>query len=312
MEVELEFLASGSRLPASVVGIGVFDGVHRAHQKLIGNVVARARAGGHPSVVLTFDPHPQEVLTGHPLPRLASLDERLARIAALGVDHAKVVRFSKAFSQASPEEFVRDILVGRLGARSVVVGFNFTFGRGGRGTAHTLGELGQTLGFAVEAVEPVAVDDLTVSSSAIRQALARGDVASASRLLGRPYTLTGLVVTGNARGRTIGFPTANLAPEPATLQLPGRGVYTADATPGGDRTYPAVVNVGTRPTFDGTSTVVVPEIYLHGFSGDLVGRPLAVTFLDRVRDERRFDSVDALVAQIKQDLAHMLASRGLA
>lgn len=298
-------------MPAAVVGIGVFDGVHRAHQKLIGSVVARARELAVPAVVLTFEPHPQEILTGHPLPRLASLDERLARIAALGVDHTKVLKFSKAFSQRTPDEFVRDILVGRLGAKKVVVGFNFTFGRGGRGTPATLGALGPELGFTVETVESVAVESITVSSSAIRQALAHGDVESAARLLGRPYTLTGTVTTGFGRGRTIGFPTANLSPVPETLQLPGKGVYSADATPGDGPTYPALVNVGTRPTFDGAATQVVPEIYLHGFSGDLVGKPLAVTFLERVRDERRFDSVDSLVAQIKRDLQDMLSHRGL-
>lgn len=311
MDVELDFLESASTMPSSVVGIGVFDGVHLAHQKLIGSVVQRARELACPSVVLTFEPHPQEVLSGHPLPRLASLDERLARIAALGVDHTKVLKFSKAFSQRTPEEFVRETLVGRLGARRVVVGFNFTFGRGGRGTPATLAALGRELGFSVETVDSVAVEGTTVSSSAIRLALARGDVEAATRLLGRPYTLTGTVATGFGRGRTIGFPTANLAPVPETLQLPGKGVYSADATPGGDRTYPALVNVGTRPTFDGSATQIVPEIYLHGFSGDLVGRALAVTFLERVRDERRFDSVDSLVAQIKRDLADMLSQRGI-
>lgn len=312
MDVELEFLASESKLASSVVGIGVFDGVHLAHQELIGRVVQHARATGRPSVVLTFDPHPQEVLTGHPLPRLASLEERLARIARIGVDSAKVLRFSREFSQASPEEFVRDVLVARLAPVRVVVGFNFTFGRGGRGNAHTLAELGAKYGFDVETVESVSLGDQTVSSSAIRQSLESGDVENAARLLGQPYTLTGVVTTGAGRGRTIGFPTANLAPRPETLKRPGKGVYSADATPEGGATYPALVNIGTRPTFDGTATEIVPEIYLHGFSGDLVGKGLSVTFLSRVRDEKRFGSVSELVEQIKSDLARVLGHRGLA
>lgn len=312
MDVELEFLASDSRLPASIVGIGVFDGVHLAHQKLIQRVVSRAAETGHPSVVLTFEPHPQEVLSGRPLPRLTSLPERLARIGALGVDHVKVVRFSRPFSQMTPEEFVSTMLLGRLGARGVVVGFNFTFGRGGLGTARTLCEQGALSGFTVDAVDPVSMDGITVSSSAIRQALCAGDVEGASLLLGRPYEVTGTVKTGSGRGRTIGFPTANLAPQPDTLLLPGKGVYSADATPEGAGTFPALVNIGTRPTFDSDSTVIVPEIYIHGFAGDLVGKSLSVTFLSRVRAEQKFSSVDSLVAQIQRDLKSVLARRKLA
>ena len=312
MEVELEFLASQSRLPATVVGIGVFDGVHLAHQRLIGHVVTLARELGLPSCVLTFEPHPQEVLTGRLLPRLASLDERLERIGALGVDHVKVVRFSRPFSQLSPEAFVHDVLVGRLGARGVVVGFNFTFGRGGLGTARTLTELGARSGFTAHTVDSVAVGGTTVSSSAIRQALDSGQVEEAARLLGRPYAVAGVVTTGAGRGRTIGFPTANLAPEPASLKMPSNGVYAAEATPAGAGAFPALINIGTRPTFDGESRTVVPEIYLHGFSGDLVGRGLSVTFLERLRDEKKFSSVESLVAQIRADLAHMLERRKVA
>jgi riboflavin kinase/FMN adenylyltransferase len=309
MDVELDVLGSDSRLPASVVGIGVFDGVHLAHRKLIERVAALGRERGVPSVILTFEPHPQEVLTGRPLPRLSSLDERLRRIASCGVDHAKVIRFSRAFSQQTPEEFVQRMLVERLGARGVVVGFNFTFGRGGRGTPRTLVELGAKAGFTAETIASVSVGEVHVSSSAVRLALSEGNVDQAARLLGRPYAVTGHVKTGSGRGRTIGFPTANLAPEPEHVSMPGRGVYSADATPEDGATFPALVNIGTRPTFDGDSTTIVPEIYIHGFSGDLVGRRLTVNFLEKLRDEQRFPSVESLVAQIRADLDRALARR---
>lgn len=302
MDIELEWVASDSKMPRSVAGIGVFDGVHRAHRALIERVVARARELAAPSVIITFEPHPGEVLTGKPMPRLASLDERLDLIARLGVTHAKVIRFSRDVARITAETFVRDMLVGRLGVRAVVAGFNFTFGRGGVGTPETLKDLGRELGFEAEAFGPFEVGGRPVSSSAIREELMAGRVTTAATLLGRPYTVRGKVVTGDGRGRTIGFPTANLAPEPANLLMPGRGVYVGQAEPEGAGSYPALVNVGTRPTFDGESQRIVPEIYLHGFAGDLVGRGLAVTFVDKLRDERRFPSVESLVAQIRLDL----------
>lgn len=306
MDIELEWVASDSRLPRSVAGLGVFDGVHRAHRALIERVVARARERGVPSVVITFEPHPGEVLSGKPMPRLASLDERLALIAALGVTHAKVIRFSREVAKITAEAFVHDMLVRRLGVIAVVAGFNFTFGRGGVGTPATLAALGKELGFEAEALGPVEVGGRPVSSSAIREELCAGHVSTAAALLGRPYTVRGKVVTGDGRGRTIGFPTANLAPEPENLLMPGRGVYIAEAQPEGAGVYPALVNVGTRPTFDSGSARIVPEVYLHGFAGDLVGRGLAVTFVDKLRDERRFPTVERLVAQIREDLEALI------
>jgi riboflavin kinase/FMN adenylyltransferase len=306
MDIELEWVASDSKLPHSVVGIGVFDGVHRGHRALLDRVVARARALSVPSVILTFEPHPGEILTGRPMPRLASLEDRLALIADAGVTHTKVIRFAREFAQLSAEEFVRRMLVGRLGVAAVVVGFNFTFGRGGVGTPATLQAMGRELGFEAEAFGPVTSGDRPVSSSAIREALKGGDVTLAANLLGRLYRVHGRVVTGDGRGRTIGFPTANLAPEPATLLMPGLGVYVAEARPEGASSYPALVNIGTRPTFDGATPGVVPEIYLHGFSGDLVGRGLSVTFVEKLRSEQKFPSVESLVAQIKRDLEDLI------
>jgi riboflavin kinase/FMN adenylyltransferase len=307
MEIEYDLLASRTRWEAAVVGIGTFDGVHRAHRILMDTVTQRGRALSMPSAILTFDPHPKQVLFHKPYPILTSIQDRLSLIGVSAIDFGLVIRFTREFSQLSPETFARDVLKERLGARAVIVGYNFTFGRGGKGTPDTLKELGQQLGFEVQVIGPVKVAEQVVSSSVIREALRGGAVEQARELLGRPYAVEGTVETGSGRGRTIGFPTANLKVEPAELILPQRGVYHGTAEVLGSQTYPALINIGCRPTFDGDTGKEIPEIYLHGFSGNLVGKRLRVIFRERIRDEQRFSSVDSLVAQIRRDLENMLS-----
>jgi riboflavin kinase/FMN adenylyltransferase len=283
----------------SAVALGVFDGVHLGHRAILGAAVAHARASGAPAIACTFDPHPLEVLQPGraPLP-ITTLDERLALIAQCGIDGAVVLSFTAELAAVEPEAFVKDVVVGRLAASQVVVGFNHRFGRGARGDATLLRELGDRLGFRVDVVEPLTVDGVEVSSTAIRAALGRGDLDGAARMLGRPYTLPGKVVPGAGRGRTLGFPTANVAPDRPVLLA--TGVYAAVAEVGAERRR-AVVNIGVRPTF-GEDTLAV-EAYLLDFSGDLYGQPIRLTFVSRVREERRFPSVDALRAQIEADVA---------
>jgi riboflavin kinase/FMN adenylyltransferase len=283
----------------SAVALGVFDGVHLGHRAILGAAVAHARASGAPAIACTFDPHPLEVLQPGraPLP-ITTLDERLALIAQCGIDGAVVLSFTAELAAVEPEAFVKDVVVGRLAASQVVVGFNHRFGRGARGDAALLRELGGRLGFRVDVVEPLTVDGVEVSSTAIRAALGRGDLDGAARMLGRPYTLPGKVVPGAGRGRTLGFPTANVAPDRPVLLA--TGVYAAVAEVGAERRR-AVVNIGVRPTF-GEDTLAV-EAYLLDFSGDLYGQPIRLTFVSRVREERRFPSVDALRAQIEADVA---------
>jgi riboflavin kinase/FMN adenylyltransferase len=228
---------------------------------------------------------------------ITTLDERLELIAACGVDEAVVLAFTRELAAMEPEAFVKDVLVDRLAARQVVVGFNHRFGRGARGDAALLRELGARGGFGVDVIEPLTVDDVPVSSTAIRAALGRGDLEAAVRMLGRPYTLPGKVVAGAGRGRTLGFPTANLAPDRPVLVAPG--VYACTVEVGGQPRR-AVVNVGVRPTFDEKTLAV--EAYLLDFSGDLYGQTVRLTFRSRVREERRFSSVDALRAQIADDV----------
>lgn len=282
----------------SIVALGVFDGVHRAHRAILDAAVARMREGGGTAVACTFDPHPAEVLQPDraPLP-ITTLDERLELIAATGVALTVVVPFTAELAAIEPEVFVSDILAGRLGAREVVVGFNHRFGHGARGDARLLQEVGRRLGIHAEIVPPMSVDGTPVSSSEIRSALQRGEVVAAERLLGRPYFVAGDIVEGAGRGRSLGFATANVLPERPVLTPPG--VYACRFS-AGDVTRGAVVNAGVRPTFG--EKVFTVEAHVLDFSGDLYGRRARLDFIARLREERRFPSVDALKAQVAADI----------
>lgn len=286
-------------LRPSVAAFGAFDGIHLAHAKILDTAVERARALGVSAVACTFDPHPTAVLRPEKAPApIATLEENLARIAEHGLDAALVIPFTLDFSRMEAESFVDEALVRTLGAREVVVGFNHTFGRGARGTAVLLRELGGSRGFVTHVLPPLQVNGLTVSSSAIREALRDGDVEQARAFLGRPYSLAGTVQRGAGRGRTLGFPTANLKPDrPLALAA---GVYAAHARWEG-RHAEAVVNIGYRPTFEESQYWV--EAYLFDFAGDLYDRTITLDFLVRIRAEMKFPGVEALTAQVRADMA---------
>ncbi|TMQ15573.1 MAG: bifunctional riboflavin kinase/FAD synthetase [Candidatus Rokuibacteriota bacterium] len=290
----------------SAIALGVFDGVHLGHRAILGTAVTRARAAGIDALACTFDRHPGDVLQPGRAPAIiTTLDDRLALIAETGVDGVVVLEFTRELAAIEPEAFVKDILLGRLRARDIVVGFNHRFGRGARGDARLLESLAARLGFQAHEVPPLLVDGVPVSSSEIRTALQRGDAAAAARFLGRPYAIAGSVTVGAGRGRSLGFPTANIEPDRPLLVARGvyRGRLEADA-----RRHPCVVNVGVRPTF-GERTLAV-EAHLLDFTGDLYGRPVRLDFLDRLRDEMRFGSVDELRAQIARDIAAARAAGG--
>ena len=282
----------------SAVALGTFDGVHLAHRAILGAAVSRARAADLTALACTFDPHPTEVLAPEraPLP-ITTLDERLALIAETGIDATVVIGFTREVANIEPEAFVKEALVERLRAREIVVGFNHRFGRGARGDTRLLRDLGAQLGFVVHVIEPLTVDGVPVSSTEIRGALQRGDLAQAARFLGRPYSIAGQVTQGAGRGRTLGFPTANVAPERPVLVPPG--VYACRAELAG-RTVPAAVNIGVRPTFGETNLAV--EAHLLDFSGDIYGQSIRLLFVSRLREERKFPSVDALREQIARDV----------
>ena len=282
----------------SVVALGVFDGVHLAHQAILRTAAARARTGGGTAVACTFDPHPAEVLQPDraPVP-ITTLDERLALIAASGIGLTVVLPFTASLAAMEPETFVTEILAGKLGAREVVVGFNHRFGRRARGDARLLSEVGGRVGMHTEVIAPMDIDGTPVSSSAIRTALQRGDVAGAARMLGRPYSVTGEVVKGAGRGRSLGFATANVATERPPLIPPG--VYACRFRIG-ETVHGAVLNAGIRPTFG--EKVFTLEAHLLDFTGDLYGQRVRLDFVAHLRDERKFPDVDALKQQVAVDI----------
>ena len=294
-------LARGSqRLPRTVLTLGNFDGVHRGHQAIVATAVREAAARGGRPTVLTFEPHPIAVLAPDRAPPIIqSLHDRLETLRGLGVDAVVLQRFTRAFAAMDPEAFVRDFLLEHLELLHVVVGYNVNFGRDRAGTAETLRALGTRLGFGVDVVGPVVADGEEVSSTRLRDALRQGDMARAERLLGRPYAFRGRVVTGDRRGRTLGFPTANLHLRPGLL-IPPDGVYAITADVGGVA-RPGVLNIGVRPTFGGRRRTI--EAHLLDFDADLYRRWLVVRVIERLRGEATFAGPDALRAQIADDVA---------
>jgi len=295
----------------SVVTIGVFDGVHRGHQAIIGHTVKRARDLGLQSVVVTFDPHPAEVVRPGSHPAVLTEPVRKAElIEQLGVDALCVVPFTPEFSRLSPEVFVHDVLVDALHAAVVVEGDNFRFGRRAAGDLALLARLGRTFGFTVEEAPLVADEGLVFSSTYIRSCVDAGDIAAAAAALGRPHRLGGVVVRGDQRGREIGFPTANLMCH-RYAAIPADGVYAAWLVRGGKHAgpRPASVSVGTNPTFSGRERRV--EAYVLDFAGDLYGERVSLDFVAHLREQRVYAGIEPLVAQIREDVEETRRVLGL-
>jgi riboflavin kinase/FMN adenylyltransferase len=290
---------------APVATIGVFDGVHLGHKRVLARAKELAASLGGEVVVVTFHVHPRAVTVGRAPPLITSLPHRLLLLEREGVDATIVLHFDERLRDMSAERFIDEILVGRIGVRALVLGPDGHFGKDRRGDFDFAKARLAPLGVPVERVEPVKLaDGRVVSSSSIREAVARHDIPASEELLGRPPALYGTVVRGDGRGRTLGFPTANL--DLAGELRPGRGVYGASVAIDG-RPWPAVVNIGGRPTFHPEGDVAdAVEVHVIGFSGDLYGRALEVRLLGRLRDERRFAGAEKLKAQIAADVAEAL------
>jgi riboflavin kinase/FMN adenylyltransferase len=288
-------------LPArsAVVTVGMFDGVHRGHQAVIGRTVDVARERGIASVATTFDRHPREILThGHEPRLITTLERKVSLVEALGVDVLLVLEFTLEFSKTSPQDFVTRFLVESVHAAHVVLGANFRFGHRAQGDLGYLHEAGPAHGFTAEGVDLLEVDGRRVSSSSIRESLAAGDLDWPHTALGRRFAVDGRVVRGAGRGTGLGWPTANLETNPRT-QLPAVGVYAGRALTGsGD--HMAAINVGSNPTF-GEEPVHI-EAFLLDYEGDLVGQDVSIEFWERLRDEVRFDTAEELSAQIELDV----------
>jgi riboflavin kinase / FMN adenylyltransferase len=280
----------------SVVTVGVFDGMHRGHQQLVGRAVSRARERGLPAVLVTFDPHPAELVRpgSHPA-QLTTLRRRADLAAGLGVDAFCVLPFTPELSRTDPAAFAHQVLVERLHAAAVVVGRNFRFGHRAAGDV----ALGTRFGFAVEGLELTGDDTVTFSSTYVRACIDAGDVVAAAAALGRPHRVEGVVVHGARRGRDLGFPTANIATAPYTA-LPADGIY-AGRFAIGDRLLPAAISVGTNPTFSGRQRTV--EAYVLDVDEDFYGHAVAVDLVERLRGQEHYDDVGALITQMHADVA---------
>jgi riboflavin kinase / FMN adenylyltransferase len=289
----------------TAVAIGVFDGVHLGHQHVLAEARRLAAERRALSAVVTFDRHPAAVVRPESAPKLLTdLEQRLELLAGLGMDLTYVVTFDEARSKESAEDFIETVLVDCLAAKAVVVGADFHFGHQRRGNVELLRQVGRTAGFEVDGIELLASKEEgveAISSTAIRAALAAGDLASANRMLGRPHEVRGVVTEGDRRGRELGYPTANVA-VPADICLPADGIYAGWHVRPGGPAHPAAINLGRRPTFYADADTSLLETHLLDFEGDLYDEPARVRFVARLRDEVRFDSVDDLVRQMATDV----------
>ena len=290
----------------SVVTVGEYDGVHRGHRTVISEMHRMAAERGCATAVVTFDRHPATIVRPESAPLLlCDLDHKLELLAETGVDYTLVVEFTPEQAEVPAEMFARQVLVDCLQARAVVVGADFHFGQGRRGNVETLGAVGEEFGYEVVGlplVKQLTGEGEVISSTSIRAALSEGDVEKAHRLLGRPFEVRGVVTPGDRRGRTIGFPTANIPTTP-DLQVPADGVYAAWYVRDDGAQYPAAVNIGKRPTFYDDAERSLIEAHLIGFRGDLYGESAKVRFVRRLRVEKKFDGVDSLKQQLVKDVA---------
>jgi riboflavin kinase/FMN adenylyltransferase len=287
-------------LANAVVTSGTFDGVHLGHQTILARLTEVARASNGQSVLITYWPHPRTVVSNdsQDLKLLTTLDEKIDLLDLAGVDQLVVIPFTRSFSQLSSEEFIRQILIEKIGTKKLVIGYDHRFGRDREGGFDYIQAHQSEYGFGVEEIPRQDVEAVGVSSSKIRAALSEGNVKIANRFLGRPYSLTGTIVKGRQLGRTIGFPTANMQVDDPSKLIPANGVYAVDVDYGG-QTLGGMLNIGFRPTVAGTNQTI--ETYIFDFDKDIYGEHLTLRFREFLRPEQKFDGLPALVAQLKQD-----------
>ncbi|RNC80120.1 MAG: bifunctional riboflavin kinase/FAD synthetase [Balneola sp.] len=287
--------------PNTVVTVGTFDGVHEGHRALMEAVVEKAKKRDARSVVVTFDPHPRTIIStrGESIKLLTSLEERAEILESFGIDILLVIPFTRDFSLLSSEEFVKDIIYQKVGISEFVIGYDHHFGRDRSGTIETLEKLASRIAFDVHVVSKREMGDITISSTVIRkELLENGDIGTATKLLGRPYFLNGVVIHGDERGRLIGFPTANLQPQHKDKIIPKNGIYAVKVRVDEER-YGGMMNIGIRPTFDGSTKTL--EVNIFDFKESIYGKTIQIQFISRIRDEKKFDGAEELAAQLEED-----------
>ena len=297
MEV-IEGLENIKGFKKTVVTSGTFDGVHKAHQKILSYLVSTAQAINGTSVLLTYWPHPRFVVdsASQDLKLITTLEEKIALLSSTGIDYLVVIPFTKAFSKMTSEAFVKDILIDKIGTAKLVIGYNHKFGRNREGSFEYLNENAKQLGFEVEEIPQFDIDNTSISSTKIRKALHEGDIATANTYLGRPFGLSGTVVQGDKIGRQIGFPTANISlPDPQKI-VPGDGIYAVKAFVQ-QNWHEGMLYIGKRPTIQGAEKLVI-EVHLFNFEANIYGEKITVDFYKRLRHDAKFDSLEALKDQL--------------
>lgn len=300
-------------IPHAVVTIGTFDGVHLGHQAIFNKMKALAQNVGGQTVVVTFEPHPRQVLNidSSNLRFLTTPEEKLKKFEEFGIDNVVIINFTKEFSRTPSEVFIKDYIIDNIKPAYIVVGYDHHFGKNRMGDFGLLNDMKLKYGFKVERVAAQDVENIAISSTKIRNALAVGNIKSANRLLGYTYSITAEVVVGNKIGRTMGFPTANLELPREYMLINCGGVFACLVDYNGQR-YKAMANIGHRPTIgDRSEDQPIIEVNLFDFDGDLYGKPIRVSFIDRIRDEEKFDSLDELKAQLEQDKKAVMNLFGL-
>ncbi|MGE7774433.1 bifunctional riboflavin kinase/FAD synthetase [Chitinophaga sp. NPDC101104] len=302
------------KLPAfrnAVITIGTFDGVHTGHQHILQQLQEAAHACNGETVIITFDPHPREVLAGDKSVRLlTTLDEKISLLAHWGIHHLVVVPFTREFSERSATAYLEDFLIETFRPHTIIIGYDHRFGHNREGGLELLEAEQEKYGFRLLEIPQQVIQDAAVSSTRIRKSLQEGDVRLANELLGYPYFLNGIVVHGDKMGRQLGFPTANISLNDYRKLIPAQGVYAVTVTAGNDgQLYKGALNIGTRPTFNGTELRI--EVFILDFDKEIYDAPIRVDFLEFIRSDRKFDSVEGLVAQMKNDVeqARAVASR---
>ncbi|PIQ98064.1 MAG: riboflavin biosynthesis protein RibF [Nitrospinae bacterium CG11_big_fil_rev_8_21_14_0_20_56_8] len=285
-------------LPYPVVAIGNFDGVHTGHQMIFRKTADLARAHSGTSIAFTFEPHPLKIIAPEKVPPLlTNFRKKMELIEVCGIDMVVCADFNRRFADQHPRDFAKNVLAGRVGVKEIVVGFDYAFGKGREGTVDYLKKMGEEFGFIIHVMEPIKVDGNLVSSSYVRELIEEGDMETAARFLGRPYSLIGPVVPGYKTGQTIGFPTANI--DTSKVKIPRTGVYAVRACLH-NRVLDGAVNVGFNPTFNRDTLSV--EVHLFDFREDIYGREIEVEFIRRIRDEKQFNSREELIVQIEKDI----------
>ncbi|WP_159467591.1 bifunctional riboflavin kinase/FAD synthetase [Dyadobacter sp. 3J3] len=299
-------LDSFHRLECAVVTSGTFDGLHVGHKKILSRLKEISNQCDGESTVLTFWPHPRMVVSedSQDLQLLSTIDEKIELFSQMGIQHLAIIPFTRAFSELSSDDFIRQILVDKIGTKKLVIGYDHRFGRNREGSFEFLQKNASAYGFEVEEIPRQDIEDLAISSSRIRHSLLSGNVDEAKYLLGRPYSITGLVVKGKQLGRTIGFPTANIQLHESYKLIPANGVYVIKAYHNGEA-YQGMLNIGVRPTVDGTFRTIEANIF--DFDKEIYGEDLTVELLHYLRPEQKFNGLDALIAQIKIDKENSIA-----